>query len=104
MYYYGLAAVPEWCPPAENHILYSYGILKNVAYAVNNVQYSATDNDGIDFLRLNFMPLSITVNGVTLLQRSDLSEEGYTIRNLGEGDYAVNIRRGWAGAVIVTGK
>ena len=104
MYYYALAAVPEWSPPGENHILYSHGTLKNVAYAVNNVQYTATDNDGIEYLRLNFMPASITVNGVTLSQRSDLSVEGYTVRSLGGSDYAVNIKRERAGNIIVTGK
>ncbi len=102
MYYYGLAAVPEWCPPGENHILYSHGTLKNVTYEDNNVQYTTTDSKGIEYLRLNFMPASVTINGVTLSQRSDLSVEGYTVRSLGGSDYAVNIKRAHAGSVIVT--
>jgi hypothetical protein len=104
MYYYALAAVPEWCPSGENHILYSHGTLKNIDYAVNNLQYTTTDNDGIEYLHLNFMPASITVNGLTLSQHSNLSVEGYTVRNMGGSNYAVNIKRERSGNVMVKGK
>ena len=33
MFYHAFAAVPEWAPPGENHILYSEGVLKDVSYA-----------------------------------------------------------------------
>ena len=32
MFYHVFAAMPEWAPPGENHILYSEGVLKNIKY------------------------------------------------------------------------
>jgi hypothetical protein len=101
MFYHAFAAVPEWAPPGENHILYSVGVLKNVSYAGRKIQYTPTDGVGTEYLRLAFTPSSITANGVKLSLRPDLKEEGYTVRNLGSGDYAVNVRRMRAGEVVI---
>jgi hypothetical protein len=101
MFYHAFSGVPEWAPPRENHILYSEGVLKNVAYEVGKIQYTATDDAGIEYLRLSFQPTRITVKGVKLTSQPDLKSEGYTVRNLGNGDYALKIRRTRAGDVLV---
>jgi hypothetical protein len=103
MFYHALAAVPEWAPPGESHILYSEGVLKNVSYAVGKVQYTTTNNIGTEYLRLAFNPTRITVNGTAIYLSSDMSKEGYTLKDLGNGDYAVNIKREKVGVVIVSG-
>jgi len=102
MFFYGFKAVPEWAPPRENHILYSKSVLKNVVYGSTSVQYTATNDEGTEYLRLAFNPTAVTVNGVTLSLRSDLSAEGYTLRELGNGDYAVAVRRGRTGDVVIS--
>ncbi|MGZ6248571.1 MAG: choice-of-anchor R domain-containing protein, partial [Syntrophales bacterium] len=101
MFFHGFAGVAEWAPPGENHILYSKSVLKDVSYASGNVQYTPTDGGGIEYLRLAFLPTVVTVDGVMLSLRTDLNAEGYTVRDLGNGDYAVNIRRMRAGDVVV---
>lgn len=103
MFYHALAGVPDWAPPGENHILYSESVLKNVSYQRKELQYTATDNSGIEFFRLAFKPASITIKGIKIPLRSDLSKEGYTLRNLGDGDYAVTIKRLKPGKVILSG-
>jgi len=103
MFYHAFAAIPEWAPNGENHILYSQGILKNVSYQDRKVQYTPADKTGTEFLRLAFKPTKITINGSKISLRADLSKEGYTLKNLGNGDYAVKINRLRAGKVIVTG-
>ena len=103
MFYHALAAVPEWAPQGENHILYSEGVLKKVFYADKKVEYTATDNAGTEYLRLAFKPTEITVNGIKISKRSDLNDEGYILKDIGNGDYAVNIKRMRAGKVIVSG-
>jgi hypothetical protein len=101
MYYYGLAAVPEWAPPGESHILSSLASLKDVSYADGRVQYSAVAPAGREFLRLAFTPSAITVSGVPLAKRSDQQAEGYTFRDLGGGDCAVTIVRARSGPVVI---
>ena len=102
MFYHAFAAVPEWAPPGEDHILYSQGVLRNVSYAAGEVKYTPTEADDIEYLRLTFAPAAVTVGGVALSEVPDLSAEGYTVRSLGGGDYAVNVRRMRSGAVVVS--
>ena len=76
--------------------------MKNVSYATRRVQYTATAEAGIEYLRLAFFPTNIMASGVVLDSRSDLNAEGYTVRDLGDGDFAVNIRRARSGDVVVS--
>ena len=101
MFYHAFAAIPEWAPPGEDHILYSQGVLRNVSYAAGEVRYTPTETDDVEYLRLTFAPSSVTVGGFALSEVPELGAEGYTIRSLGGGDYAVNIRRTRSGAVVV---
>ncbi|MGA9041051.1 MAG: hypothetical protein WB421_10990 [Terriglobales bacterium] len=101
MFYPAFAGVPEFAPPRENHILYSAVVLKDVSYAADHIQYTATDGNGTDYLRVAFHPKRVTVQGTELHLRPDLSSEGYTLRDLGRGDYALNIARKKAGTVVI---
>ena len=101
MFYPAFAAIPEWAPPGENHILYSEGVLKDVSYNAKNVQYTAADPAGSEYLRLNFRPATIQVNGAGLSLNSDPKKEGYALRGLRNGDYAVTITRTRSGRVEI---
>jgi hypothetical protein len=101
MFYPAFAGVPEWAPPSENHIVYSEAVLKEVSYAGKKVQYTATQEPGTEYLRLAFHPSSVMLDGLKLSLRHDLSSEGYTVRDLGRGDYALNIKRMRIGRVVI---
>ena len=101
MFYQAFAGVPEWAPPAENHILYSEGILKNIEYWNKKVLYTATKTRDVEYLRLAFKPKTVTVNRVKLPLIAKTDKEGYTLKSLGNGDYAVTINRAKAGRVII---
>jgi hypothetical protein len=102
MVYQVFGAVPEWAPPGQDHILYSRGVLKSVSYTTGRVGYTPTDSDGVENLRLTFAPQSVTIGGTAIAQRGNLLAEGYTVRDLGGGDWAVSVRRQRAGAVVVS--
>ena len=101
MFYPAFAGIPEFAPPHENHILYSETVLKDVSYAAGKIQYTATEGPGTEYLHLAFRPTQIVVTGVSLSLRPDLNAEGYTLRNLGRGDFAVSIRRMRAGEIVI---
>jgi hypothetical protein len=101
MFYPVFAAIPEWAPPGENHILYSRGVLKEVSGEAKKIQYTPTDAADSEYLRLTFRPTTITVDGNRLSFNSDPRKEGYTLRDLGQGDFAVTIRRTQAGKVVI---
>ncbi len=102
MFYYIFSAFPEWAPPRENHILYSKSVIKSVTYSATQVNYTPSDSNGIEILRLAFLPSTVTVGGTAISLRTDLNAEGYTTRNLGNGDYAVTVNRTHAGNVVVS--
>ena len=104
MFYHAFAGIPEWAPAGEDHILYSETVLKNVTYRPQEVRYTATDPDGIEYLRLSFRPAVIAVNGKNINVRRDLLEEGYNVRALGGGDFAVTVRRMSQGQVVISEK
>jgi hypothetical protein len=101
MFYHIFAAVPEWAPPGEDHILYSEGILRDVSYAKNRVKFKAT-TPGTEYLRLSFKPSSVTLNGKLISKNSDPEPESYQMESLGRGDYAVSISHSNSCEVIVT--
>ena len=103
MFYHVFAAIPEWAPAKEDHILYSDALLTNVEYGDRKVKYASAQKNTTEYLRLSFKPSMISINGVQLKLVPNTGSEGYTIRDLGQGDYSVMIIRKQAGSVLISG-
>ncbi|MEO6358362.1 MAG: hypothetical protein ABIU77_01760 [Ferruginibacter sp.] len=103
MFYHVLASIPEWAPAGENHILYSKNVLNQISYSDKSIQYTAMQKTGTEYLRLNFKPIAITINGNGILLKSNADKEGYTLKDLQNGDYVVTIKRNQAGKIAITG-
>jgi hypothetical protein len=103
MFYQAFAGIPEWAPPNENHILYSEGILKNVHYGADRVQYEATSENGIEYIRLAFNPILVSLNGNPMSCDVGLTPGTYTLKDLGNGDYSLVIKRSVSGNVLIEG-
>jgi len=103
MFYHAFAAIPEWVPPGENHILYSECVLKNVFYQSNKLMYTATMNSGIEFIKLSFKPDKIILNGSEIPLLSEEDKQGYTLKNLKDGGYVIRISRKKTGDIVIIG-
>ncbi|MEO8413339.1 MAG: hypothetical protein ABI472_06750, partial [Ginsengibacter sp.] len=103
MFYHVFAAIPEWAPVHEDHILYSANVLKDISYADKKVTYTASQKTGTDYLRLSFKPTIITLNGKKVSPGSKAGDEGYTVKDLGNGDYALQVERKTAGKLVIRG-
>jgi hypothetical protein len=103
MFYQAFAGVPEWAPPHENHILYSTVVLRNVQYTPVQVKYTATADNGVEYLRLSFKPNRVTINGKKILSNTDLVPDTYLLKRLGKGDYALTINQSKACDVLISG-
>ncbi len=101
MFYHALAAVPEWAPPHENHILYSKGILKDVTYGKSELSYFSPEPEGRDFLKLSFKPSFVKLNGSMMSRTDHLTNEGYMIKSLGNGDYFLIINKKSSGKISI---
>jgi hypothetical protein len=102
MFYQAFAGMPELAPPHENHILYSEGILRNVHYAPEQIEYTATGERATEYIRLSFKPGVVTLNGRMIHENRDLEPDSYMIANLGKGDYFLKIRHTPTGTVKIS--
>ncbi len=74
----GMAAVPEWAPADENHLLRSSSVIKEIQYGKKQINFTTFDNSSKEVLRLIKKPLSVTVDKKTLNETKNATEEGYT--------------------------
>jgi hypothetical protein len=79
----GLAAIPEWAPANENHLLKSSSVITKIAYNNNEVQYSTFRNNSHEVLRLNFNPSKVLINNVELKRDKTLTKNGFTWQPIG---------------------
>ena len=103
MFYHVFASIPEWAPVHENHILYSKNVLNQISYAEKGLKYTARQKTGTEYIRLNFKPNIITLNGNKLFLKYKANNAYYTLKMLPKGDYAVVINRKDSGEIVVTG-
>jgi hypothetical protein len=75
----GLGAVPEWSPANQTHLVSSSSVIKNISYSTNSVNYTTYDANAVEVLHINFNPFIVTADGVTLQQRTDLTQPGWTL-------------------------
>ena len=97
-----MAAVPEWAPPRENHLLRSTSMVSHVEYAAERVAWTTFDRDATETLRLVSRPVAVTAGGVVLSERESLDSEGYVVQPLASGDAVVRVRHTIPGEVVVT--
>jgi hypothetical protein len=81
----GMAAIPEWAPADENHLLRSTSVVQKISYGDKAIEYKTFDEDAMDVLRLTAKPKKITANDKPISERHDLETEGWTWKPLAKG-------------------
>ena len=79
----GLAAIPEWAPAGEDHLLFSSSVVQQINYQSQKISFTTFDENGNVVLRVTGKPKSITVNGKKLAVRQN--GEGWTWQALPSG-------------------
>jgi hypothetical protein len=89
----------------ENHIMRSAAVVSEVRYGKGIIAYRTYDAvaPSEDVLRLAFTPKSVSADGTPLQLRETLSENGYAIKPLPNGDCIVTIRHDGCRRVVVEG-
>ncbi len=101
-----IAWMPEiFAPPRENHIVRSTSVVTDVIYADGRIAYTTHDapSNTVEVLRLSFRPARIEANDKPLTQGDILLGIGFAVKEIGNGDYLVNVRHDGATQVIITG-
>jgi hypothetical protein len=96
----GMAAVPEWAPSNEDHLLRSTSIVRNIAYAPSSITYDTFDARGVEVLRLRSRPVRVRAGRADLVERADRGADGYDVQPIANGGFVVRIRRSASPVVI----
>lgn len=88
----GLAAVPEWAPADQDHLLRSTSVVQTISYSPKRLYYATFDADAVDVLRMTAKPRRVLVGGATLKEGRTLDDSGWTWENLKKGG-VLRIRR-----------
>ncbi len=75
----GMGAVPEWSPATQTHMVRSNSVIRSITYGVNTLSYTTFNSSSTEVLHISYNPVTITVDGVELARRSDLSQPGWTL-------------------------
>ncbi len=81
----GMAAIPEWAPQNENHLLGSTSVIKDIIYSPEEIRYTTFDNSSVEVFRLISKPIMIRVDNVQIEELSNLNQEGFTWNALDKG-------------------
>lgn len=80
-----LAAVPEWAPADENHLLRSSSVVQSIEYGDEKIGYSTYDGQSTQKFRLINKPSKIMVGDRKIKESSSLLQEGWTWEKLNKG-------------------
>ena len=98
-----LGAVPAFAPAHQNHLLRTSSVASAVGYAPGAIRFHTFAPKAIDVLRVAMTSIEISVDGKALAARTDLEAEGFTLDDLGRGDYVLRIRHDSGRDVVVGG-
>ncbi len=68
-----MAAIPEWAPAGEDHLLRSSSVIQKIIYASSEIKYSCFDNSSSEVLRLAAKPKAVFA-GIVQLKENHTSD------------------------------
>jgi hypothetical protein len=99
----GMAAVPEWSPTGENHLVRSSSLVTKAEYTASRIAYSTYGKDSVEVLRLKSAPASVSAGGKPLVKSTSPNGPGWTwdpaklvlvVRHTGASDVVIILESG----------
>jgi hypothetical protein len=81
----GIAAVPEWAPAGESHLLSSSSIVQEIFYAPQAIRFTTFDSKASVVLRLRAKPKAISVNNQIISQQTSPGKNSWTWQPMNSG-------------------
>ena len=92
-FFEGMAAVPEWAPAEENHLLRSSSVVQSIHYEPTAINYRTYDEDGQERFRLKAKPKQVKLGNRVVAEQPKLSGESWRWQPLAEGGGVMDISR-----------
>src|SRR5579885_1678421 len=78
-YLWAMAAIPEFAPVGENHLLGSSSVVTRVSYEPHAITYRTFDQDSREVLRLKARPRRVTAGERDLTAVNAGGGDGFTV-------------------------
>lgn len=99
---WAMGAMPELAPLDQNHLLRSSSVVTKVKYQKKSIDYRTFDAEATEVLRLNHAPTRVKLGGNDLPRVEGLDRDGYSVRKLSAGGFAIRVRHSGAGDISVS--
>jgi hypothetical protein len=80
-----MAAIPEWSPAGEDHLLRSSSVVQSISYQPDKISFTTFDSESDIVMRLTSKPLSVSVNDKKVFVSKNLTGNCWTWSPLGNG-------------------
>jgi hypothetical protein len=81
----GIAAIPEWAPVGEDHLLKCSSVVRKIEYKTGYIRFKTFDDSGTAVLRISFQPKVVWAGSKKLARQTDPGKEGWTWTPLEKG-------------------
>ncbi len=90
----GMASVPQWAPPDENHLLKSSSVVRSIKYGAEKIVYKTFDSESREFFKLVNKPVKIVAGDIKLelAEVMGQSSDCYMVQPVNGGGFVVRIR------------
>ena len=99
----GMASVPEWAPPNEDHLLGSTSVIRSIHYGEHEISYITFDKHSREVLRLRRQPLAVLAGKASLLRVKALhhDRQGYSVEEMAAGGFVLRIQHKQANTITI---
>lgn len=98
----GMAAVPDFAPIGQTHMLESSSVVRSIDYSnQNNVSYQTADTSGIEEIKVDRTPTGVTLDGSLAPQLGDITDPATPGWVYDAANAVIKIRRTTASNVVV---
>jgi len=99
----GMAAVPEFAPVGQTHLLQTSSVIKSIDYTnPNDVVYQTADAGGVEKVKVDRVPTGVNINGIPADQLSNINDPAVPGWTYDATSSVLSIRR-TAGTGVVIG-
>ncbi len=99
----GMAAIPEWAPAGEDHLLKCSSVVQQIEYKPGTIRFNTYDDSGVAVLRISFQPKVVWAGNKKLTKQTDMGKEGWTWTPLDKGG-VLRIKYSGSDEVIISSK
>jgi hypothetical protein len=81
----GMAAIPEWAPAGEDHLLKCSSVVQQIEYKPGIIRFTTFDDYGKAVIRISYQPKVVMAGKKKLTRQTDPEKEGWIWTSLEKG-------------------